>query len=220
MARTTDQEKRTREARLLASSPEVVYRELKIYGEDVDSDILAVDEELEKSLLAREDPLIDLALACYATDKSVVGGLYKKGLQKPETWLDGRYRRGLRIACLSNEVISYPEFPTDVIGREETDRIFADADWQEAEALLANPKLDDNLLVTLYQRSDSFATLPDDRWCDLVRMSAKNPRLAARNDTDDYPDTGHLRIQRAIFGLLSIIPTTSKGLHTAACPLP
>jgi hypothetical protein len=102
-----------------------------------------------------------------------------------------------------------------VIGELETNRIFAEADWQEAEALLSNPRLNDDILVSLYQRSDSFAALPDDRWCDLVSMSAKNPLLVSPNDTEYSPDLGHYRIQKAIFSFLSIVPTTSRGLHTA-----
>ena len=45
-------------------------------------------------------------------------------------------------------------------------------------------------------------------------MSAKNPRLVTRNDTEDGPDFGHRSIQRAVFGLLRTAPTTPKGLHT------
>ena len=77
MVRTEEQEKQTREARLLVSSPEVVYSELKIYRENAARDIVAADEEMENLLLAREDPLIDLALACYGTNQDVVGALYR-----------------------------------------------------------------------------------------------------------------------------------------------
>jgi hypothetical protein len=141
-------------------------------------------------------------------------GGYRKGLAEPTTSLDGRYRKGLRIACLSNQALDHWDFPTSVIGKEETHRVFFEADWQEADALLCNPKLADDLLVALYQRSEPFAALPDDRWCDLITMSAKNPRLVTRNDTEDGPDFGHRSIQRAVFVLLRTAPTTPKGLHT------
>jgi hypothetical protein len=213
MVGTEEQEKQTREARLLVSSPEAAYRELKIYGANVARDIVAGDEALENSLLAREDPLIDLGLACYGTNEEVVGALYRKGLVEPRTSLDGRYRKGLRIACLSNQVIDNWAFPTNVIGKEETHRVLFEADRQEADALLCNPKLNDDLLVALYQRSEPLAALPDDRWCDLISMSAKNPRLVTRNDTEDGPDLGHRSIQRAVFGLLRTAPTTPEGLR-------
>ena len=45
MVRTEEQEKQTREARLLVSSPEVVYSELKIYRENAARDIVAADEK-------------------------------------------------------------------------------------------------------------------------------------------------------------------------------
>ena len=81
-----------------------------------------------------------------------MGALYKKGLAPADTPLDARYRKGLRIACLSNQVLpyrSFSRFPRDIIGKDETRRVLGEADWDEAEALLCNPEIECALLRAL-----------------------------------------------------------------------
>jgi hypothetical protein len=58
------------QARLMIASPEYVYDQLRYYGENVER--LGGKEKLEKSLLGRNDKLINLALAQYATKKEMV----------------------------------------------------------------------------------------------------------------------------------------------------
>src|ERR1700719_3698821 len=125
MLRLEEQERRLREARLLVSRPEEVFKELRSYGAQAKANLYGSDEELEKSLLERGDPLIDLGLACYGSDKGMVGALYKKALITPNTPADARYLKGLRIACLSNQVLDelYCSFPREIIGEDETRRV-------------------------------------------------------------------------------------------------
>src|ERR1700730_7996086 len=166
-------ERRIREARLLVSRPEEVFKELRSYGAQAKANHYG-DEQLEKSLLERGDPLIDLGLACYGSDKGMVGELYKKALIAPNTPADARYRKGLRIACLSNQGLRFCwHFPREIIGEDETRRVLGEADRDEAEALLCNPEIECELLQALYERTGPFSTIPDDRWLDLVHMSAK-----------------------------------------------
>jgi hypothetical protein len=208
----SEHEKRIREARLLVSPPEIVFEELKKYGEKAVDDFGIGDKELEKNLLARDEHLINLALAQYGTDRDILGELYRRGLGDPTSPLDARYRQGLRMAVLSNRAThEFWGVPKAVIGEEEIRRVVVDADWSEAEALLRNPNTSEELMVALYERRDPFSAVSDDRWCDLVSMSAANPRLDAPNDTQDGPDLRYRNIQEAIFRFLSIVPTTPKG---------
>lgn len=137
-----EQERRTREARLLVSRPEEVFKELRSYGAQAKAVFGCSDEQLERSLLERGDPLIDLGLACYGSDKGVVGELYKKALIAPNSPAEARYRKGLRIACLSNQVLhkmSSGEYsPREIIGEDETRRVLNEADLDEAYALICN----------------------------------------------------------------------------------
>lgn len=210
-----DLERRTREARLLVAAPEIVAEELKAYGAKLQADKWALSErdaDFEKLLLERGHPLIDLALASYASDASVVTALYKKGAVSPDSEADARYKRGLRISCLSNPVMSgraVIEFePEEVFGRPETLRLLSGngCDWEETEALICNPSLSGDLLVALYQREKPFSELPERQWLNLVAMSAKNRRLITSYDDDDYPDLSYSRIHEAIFRLLLTAP--------------
>jgi hypothetical protein len=209
-------ERRTREARLLVSAPEAVYQELREYARTIAADRYGnYDQEMEQLLLSRGDPLIDLALGSYATDREVVSAIYKKALLESSTSEDARYRAGLRIACLSNQVVDKWFFPNGILAEDELHHIYFDAPWNEAEALLSNQNASDRILVSLYRRTTPFDQLPDDRWCDLVSMSSKNPRLTTRNDTESGPDLGHMEIEHAIFDSLGVAPLTPRGFHTA-----
>jgi hypothetical protein len=223
MPEIDEQDGRTREARLLVSRPEDVFGELKRYAAQMRIDrFSAADEQLEKSLAERADPLIDLGLACFGSDKEIVGALYRKGLTPAETPVDARYRKGLRIACLSNQSVPivhflariFEKFPDLVIGSEETRRVLSDADQDEAETLICNPHVSDSLLQALYERSDLFSQFNEERWRSLVVMSRKNSRLVTRHDDESGPDLGHRDVQKAIFKLLETAPATSAWLYS------
>jgi|SRR5579862_88257 len=215
---------RIREARLLVAQPEVVFDELKIYAEQITKggSTSHGDDELEKSLAARNDPLIDLGLACYGSSPEVVAALYKKGLDPALSSSDARYRKGLRIACLSNQsvpaahslLIIFEKYPDLVLGGEELRRVLAEADSDEAEALICNPYVSDSLLQDLYERSEPFSQFDEDRWRDLVFRSRKNSRLVSLKYEGHEFDHGHFLIQKAIFQLLQTAPATSAWLHS------
>ena len=79
---------------------------------------------------------------------------------------------------------------------------------------MRNPSVSDELLEALYLRSGPFASIPDDRWYELIAISTENERLR-RNEDDDYgPDMGHYRINKAIFRLLGIAPVEPAWLRT------
>jgi hypothetical protein len=217
MRRLEEHERRAREARLLVSRPEEVFKELRSYGAQAKANLDGSDEQLEKCLLERRDPLIDLGLACYGADKGMVGELYKKALIAPNTPADARYRKGLRIACLSNQGLRFCwHFPSEIIGEDETRRVLGEADWDEAEALLCNPEIECELLQALYERTGPFSTIPEERWLILVHKSAKNTRLIdCRDELESrYFDFEFTQVQTAILKLLEIAPLTLQWLLT------
>lgn len=209
-------EARIREARLIVARPEQVLVELEKYGDEFKKSVFDGDENLEKSLLARGDPLIDLGLARYAGDKEVVAGLYQKSLAAPASHLQERYLRGLRIACLSNEVVKnlLSRFPQDVLGKEEFARLIAEGDEEELAALLSNRNLTDEVLKALYKNEGLFATLPNERRRRLVLLSIDNPRLITKEDSEEGPDLGYMGIHKAIISMLASAPTTADWLDT------
>jgi hypothetical protein len=234
MSWVDEQERLTRKARLEISSPEQVFRELRTYGQRIVVDRSSYDEQLEMTLIERGEPLIDLALACYAANKEVVSGIYKRATAATDNSTEARQRKGLRIGCLSNQSVSAAQFsiffsfPESLIGAEETQRILAEGDRDEVEALICNPSIDDELLEALYQRGEpagrlrpklpdvvvpsiNFSKLPEDRWLNLVVSSRKNERLNTNKDTIHGPDMGHFHIHEAIFRMLEIAPLTVRS---------
>ena len=84
-------------------------------------------EKLEVRLLERNDRLINLALASFGTDKEVFKALYKNTLEPTQDETEAQYKRGLRLGCLSNEMIGFvgywePTFPDHLIGDDERSR--------------------------------------------------------------------------------------------------
>jgi hypothetical protein len=206
-----EQERLTQVARLNAASPEEVFLELKRTALKSRIELLGRDKALEAGLVERNDPLINLGLACYGTNEEVFTALYKHGLAKPADAADERYKLGLRIGCLSNRSAAHWVFR--LIGPEEIHRVLAAGDDAEAEALICNPSISDRLLEELYGRTEAFATLPEKRWADLIYLSRKNERLVTNEDDDYSPDIGHRAIHRAIFRLLEIAPVEKHWLH-------
>jgi hypothetical protein len=165
-----EQQRLTEEARLSVSSPEEVLRELKRIAQEPDL-ILGRRDTIEALLVERNHRLINLGLACYGTSREVYTALYKHGLEKPADIADERYKRGLRIGCLSNRAVSAAglefDFPRRLIGQEEIHRVITGGDDAEAEALICNPSVSDRLLEELYKRSGAFANLDEERWSRL-----------------------------------------------------
>lgn len=209
---------RIREARLIVARPEQVLAELEKYGADLKSNPLSVvDGHLERSLLARSDPLIDIGLACNAGEEEVVAALYHKSLAKPADHLQKRYFRGLSIACLSNEVVGsimISRFPENVLGTDEFVRLISEEKEDELAALFSNPHIADEVLESLYKNEGLFASLSDECRRHLVRLSIDNPRLTTEKDSDYSPDLGYWGIHKGIIALLSSAPTTESWLMT------
>ncbi len=203
-------ERRTRHARLQLASPEYVCAELRTYGEEVLSDILfqCGDEKLENAMLARGEPLIDIALASFAARTATLAELWNRGTTN--RYQNESVSKAIRIACLSNRAVDKHRFPASVIGENETRRGFASIDNYEADALFSNERIDDDFLVALYEHKEPFDSIPEDRWLYFIARTGENNRLNLLLDTDYGPDLRYGSIQGAIFRLLEIAPTTDR----------
>lgn len=213
-----DIEKSTRLARLLVAPPSFVYDELKAYSAEVRSDAWSNDtKELEAKLAARNDPLIDLAIASFGASEEQIAQLYDKAKLPPASEDDSAYKQGLRLAVLGNETVGsrsfLNRFPTDVIGEAEVAAVLKDGDWIEAQTLIENPTVSDDILLAVY-RGDTVADgLSDERRRQLVAISGRNPRLQDRNDDEFGPDLGHYNLHNAIFRMLETVPTSDAWLE-------
>lgn len=208
-------EERIREARLIFARPEQVLAELEKYGDALKSRVYSGDEDLERSLLARNEPLIDLGLARYARELEVVAALYQKSRVTPTDLLNERYLYGLGVACLSNEVAEYPftHFPENIIGEEETARLIAENGGAEIAALLSNRNFAQKI-EALYKNEGFFASLSDERRCGMVNLSITNPCLITNESSVHGPDLWYMGIHKAILTMIASVPTTENWLRT------
>jgi hypothetical protein len=207
----------TQPTRLLLASPENVYRELKEIAQKPSHELRLRDDKIEALLVERKHPLINLGLASYGTNPEVYKALYRHSLEPPADQSDSTYKHGLRIGCLSN--CSVPivhmlfDFPRDLIGPDGVHRVLTNGDNRELDALLCNPTLSDKLLEELYQHTNAFASIPEERWAGLVYASRRNERLRTKDDEGDMPDMGYYSIHKSIFQLLETAPLDYRWLH-------
>ena len=165
------------------ASPDAVFQELKNLS--TKAGLFSRDDQLETVLVKRNPPLINLGLASYGANKNVVAALYKYALEPASNAANAKYKEGLRIGCLSNTTLPAADilfhYPQDVIGPEETWRVLSQGSDAEAEALMRNPSVDDDLLEALYQRTEAFAQMSEERWAGLFRFQAKTRGSSQRS---------------------------------------
>ena len=123
------------------ASPDQVFAELREISKEVRTSLLmSRSEGVEPLLVERGQPLINLGLACYCTDKSVFVALYNHGRGSPTDKADEQYRRGLLLGCLSNATIQKAhfifDFPRELIGDNELQRVLVESEYGLAEALV------------------------------------------------------------------------------------
>lgn len=208
-------EQRTRVARLMVAPPDMVFAELRAYSQEVQaSPYTAASHTLETALATRDDPLIDLGLASYGSSYDVVGGLYRKGKEPQVDDADGTSKQGLRLAVLANETIDakgfLSRFPENTIGADEVAYVLKEADWTEAETLIRNPTVADDLLQALYQGDGAAAGMDEARRRELIMFTGYNKRLGNEEHYSDGPDMGHYRNHKAIFEMLGKVPTSRR----------
>jgi hypothetical protein len=140
-----------------------------------------VDEDVEAALLARGDPLINLALAKFGRFIATLKPLF-----------DAAEPSGaIRLSILSNNVVDseiFSQFPTALFDEEEqvVGWLVAAPD-EEVTALFENHNTDDTLLRDLLDAKAPWDAIPDDRLATIVMTLHRNERMWRPYD-DDYMD--------------------------------
>ena len=162
-----------------------------------------------KMLLAKDNALINLALAQTTNSFSVLKKLYKKN------------NEALRIACLGNSNIynlDFDPFKRGIIPAmssiffthdEYTNFITNSKNPNELIAVLTNKKFDLDNLANLYEKKDKpYISLDESRFMDLVYFTIDNPNLyLPSEDPLSWVGTGHDRREcsRFFFNIFNIV---------------
>jgi hypothetical protein len=214
-----EQERLILEARLLTSSREVVFEDLKkLAAKTTLEGYRNRNNDYEMRLLQRNERLINLGLAAYGTSKEVLKTLYKHSLEPAKDAFEANYKNALRVACISNSTAPtfnlMRHYPDDIIGAEQTHRIIIRGQYDEVTALIDNPKVSENLLKALYSRNGSFTQIDQERWLQMIHLSASNARLRTEYEYQDSPDIAYLDIHRSIFELLAKAPLNYHSMRS------
>ena len=173
------------EAELMAMSPEAVAQLLRARATSPRTKpaLDVVDEDTEQALQARKHALIDLALAQYGRDVSVVAELFSSVPPK----------HPIRLAALSNSNIEgKASFPIHLFGDEQKLCQWLDAaPEEEFEALFENPNLSNALLSDLLTRRGTWSDVSDDTLRKVVHALLKNERMHAGYQKQFYDEWKH-----------------------------
>ncbi|MFZ6761024.1 hypothetical protein ACO0K9_27805 [Undibacterium sp. Ji50W] len=203
------------EAELIASTSERVYSILEIRAARRDRNDPGFDMEVEKALLDRKDPLIDLALARFGKYNETMETLFKKfsGIDLGQT-----RERALRLAVLANEhldgVLNFDCIPNALFGYNP-DGIFlwlSKASDEELFAMFGNPALNESFLRDFLEGKASWQAMGDERRQTALRALANNKRMGKQysGDMDGYAEFLHGQVFSATWKLAETLPAT-KG---------
>jgi hypothetical protein len=190
--------------RLKHSGPDFVYQWFEDRAKNSES-----SEEIEQALLARRDPLINLALARYGSSSEIVKALFQSGDDD------------ICIAALSNQTgkswFSSGNLSSILFESErDLSSFLSSQDDTQIYVFLANPAIDHDFLTRLYKRSDFFAQLSDDRWHRLIGAASVNPRLGLQysGPIDGWAEYRHNELCKAVWTLADRVPTTANWATT------
>lgn len=196
------------EAQLVSSSPERVLSWLETRASRPKESVSDADAEVEKTLLARQEPLINLGLAQYGIEDETVRALF--------TSIDPIHRRALRLAVLSNQAVHrHRGYRTGDLVEALISYSGNIGQWlsslsnEEIRALFLNPTLSDNLLIDFLEKKKGWQELDERRQLFVLSALAKNPRMSARYDSvimDGYAEYKHRAVFDAAWNLAATAP--------------
>lgn len=195
------------EYQLLNSSPEFVYEWLESNVRDKVTLGEYSRDELEEKLLAKNHPLINLGLAMYAESSTVGYQLYQSGDEV------------IKKASLSGRSV-LPEFLDDswVVNEDVLPCLlkddFSEGDSQLLAAALTNKYLPDDILESLFNKTELFSDITDDTWLRLIVLSAKNKRLSIPYSStwlDGYDEYKYNAVFTSAWKLFERVPVTKRA---------
>jgi hypothetical protein len=204
----------TRE-RLRLAAPDVVYSAMVEYGAYLQSRrwLGNYDSELEKCLLKRREPTIDLALASHAATDEVLADLYSRALGssgQPD------FDKAIRLAYLANENATNWLSPSSgfLWSSGEFRRLVQKGDDDELSALLRNPSRR-SCVLEVYNRSPDIGLteVSDDRWLRVVQATLGNAALNRDDSSAHGPDHEAWNLSKSIVVLLQKAPATGRWLY-------
>jgi len=190
-------------------SVDAAIRELEEYG-NINKGRLwgAVNSDYENILLERNDKLINLSLAKYATDEKVFLSLYNKACEQEKS-KNNTYYKALKVCCLSN---SNNQVWRPLLGENDwlknvEELLYTDANYEEKLAILRNPSLSRKTLARLLRKEAPFESMSANIWFQMLAELIKNEEFFNTDESNhEHPDRDLWDLQKAISKFLEITP--------------
>ena len=196
-----DSNRTVRAQHLRLAAPDVVYAALRDYGDFLTEGNLAyADQELERLLLDRKSPLIDLALAQHGYDNTILLKLYQQACAGT---VDPAHDKAIRLAVLGNRTVWRTSFTPFEL---ELKRLAREGDDNEMRALLGN-RYAAKIVCDVLKRREAFEGLNDERMLHLVGYASPNTSYSTDDGDECYA------LQQALWNLLRTAPLTSGWLR-------
>ena len=160
------------------AEPGEVYNYLKAYREEYPFDTYVGDtlpDDLEKMLLSRNEPLINVALATYSTDDEVCEFIYKNGSEQ------------LKSLILAGPFLD--NFVSSNWLNKEIDRLIEAQDTDKLLLVIQNAYAYEDLLTDFVKRGRYWWKLEQSSWNFLIQFLHKNRkvrRYSPRFETENY----------------------------------
>ena len=203
------------EAELVASPPERVYGVLEARAVKRDRNDEGFDQDIEKGLLDRNDPLIDLALAKFCKYGETAATLFNRA---PAVGANGAHEQALRLAVLSNAYLdstfSIRGIPVAVFD-SDADAMSAwlsRANDAELFALFTNPSINQTFLRDFLEGKAGWDAMDEQRRFLAIQFLSSNNRMSESysGDMDGYAEYSHDSVFFAAWKLAETLPPTRK----------
>jgi hypothetical protein len=208
------EDKVIKRARVSLLEPEKVYEELIRNKEELSSKqinldwVFGSDDKLEKELLDRNEPLIDLGLAQAAVSKEVVTALWSKYDSK-----DVNLSLAIKVGILGG--MNASAIPTEnlvkILEGEYVGKIDDEDDM--AYALLKNKHARRFVIKDLLKKQAPFNHIADNRMLVLLDPLKYNECLNIDKSDSESPDLTYWAIRDGLFKIITESPVSQAWLY-------
>ena len=196
------------DAELAVSSPERVLSWLQTRAKSTHNSTPEFDAQIEATLLARQDPLINLGLAQYGIEDRTLKALFESA--------DPVHSPAVRLGVLSNEAIQkHQAYHTGnlieaLIGyKANVGEWLATLSNEELRALFKNPTLSDDFLIDFLEQKKGWNELDERRQLFVLKTLTTNARMSIRYESvimDGYAEYKHSAVFSAAWDVAKTAP--------------
>lgn len=156
---------------------------------------------VDRILVRRGDPLIDLGVARFGRDVLMLKRLWRRGSDSVRLALLQNRKVGPKLSLIQECWMTKDELATVVINGRQS----------QVQALFTNKYIHDDLFKLLFDRSPPFDAISEERWANIIFMTAANERLAKPYDEtflDGWADFSYHEVFEKAWKLAETVPVT------------